>query len=184
MLNLLTSESIKAAKILTKQGKLKINDRYKDTNQPKVEKGISLNGELILGYAYNPEVFIKSDISGKLCRYYIRINNITMHPDELYRIKTDKAGNIKLDQDKVKINIIGERTKTIKEDKNNTAFTRAIDELRYRLTYISKETIITIEDTTGNKLTNTREELCKIAQQINFYGKNYTLSEYLETNNI
>jgi len=181
MLTLLTLESIKVAKTLTKQGKLKIHDRYIETNQPKVEKGISYTGELILSYNYNPDVFIKSDISGKLCRYYIQINNITMHPDELYRIKTDKTGNIKLDQDKVKIIIPGERTKTVKEDKNNTAFTRAIDELRYRLTYISKETIITIEDTTGNKLTNTREKLCKIAQQINFYGKNYTLSEYLKT---
>ena len=87
MLTLLTLESIKVAKTLTKQGKLKIHDRYIETNQPKVEKGISYTGELILSYNYNPDVFIKSDISGKLCRYYIQINNITMHPDELYRIK-------------------------------------------------------------------------------------------------
>jgi len=58
----LTIESINTAKTLNKQGKLKIHDRYIETNQPKIEKGISLNGEIILGYEYTPEVFIKSNI--------------------------------------------------------------------------------------------------------------------------
>jgi len=97
-----------------------------------------------------------------------------MHPDELHRIKTDKQGNIKLDLDKIKIIIPGERSKTIKESKE-TAFYNTITQLRYYLTYIPKNIIITIEDSTGNKLTKTREELCNIN---NIY-LNKTLSEYL-----
>ena len=84
--NQVISQAIAEAKKLRKSGNLKVCDRYKQMNAPKECKGISQYGEEIFGYVYNPDYFIKSDVTGMMCRHYIKVNDVVMHPDELDKV--------------------------------------------------------------------------------------------------
>lgn len=80
------AQAIAKAKKLRKAGQLVTHDRYKEMKAPKECKGIDRFGEEIIGYAYAPDYFIKSDVTGMMCRFYIAIDNVVMHPDELDKV--------------------------------------------------------------------------------------------------
>lgn len=65
-------------------------DVYIAKKAPKETKGIGRNGEEIVGYAYSPELFEKSDITGRLVRRYIMLpDGRKAHPSELFPELTD-----------------------------------------------------------------------------------------------
>ena len=62
-----------------------VTDVYVENGVQKVEKGVDSRGETIYGYPHSPEYFVKSDITGRMLRYYITLpDGRIAHPTELY----------------------------------------------------------------------------------------------------
>lgn len=66
-----------------------IVDVYKLKNNEKEFKGFDSNGNEKTGYVYAPDLFEKSEITGKMLRYYILIKDengktLLAHPSEIY----------------------------------------------------------------------------------------------------
>lgn len=88
----------------------KINDVYAENGVSKEWKGQDSYGNDIFGYPHLPELFVKSDVSGMMCRNYVTMhlapngfvhssprNNtkaIIFHPNELFDIAQRKVNII------------------------------------------------------------------------------------------
>lgn len=60
-------------------------DVYKTKGAEKESKGLDRNGNERMGYAYQPELFEKSDITGAMVRYYVTLpDGRIAHPTELF----------------------------------------------------------------------------------------------------
>lgn len=60
-------------------------DVYKSKGAPRESKGQGRDGNERSGYAYSPELFEKSDITGAMVRYYVTLPDGRMaHPSELF----------------------------------------------------------------------------------------------------
>lgn len=60
-------------------------DVYKTKGAEKESKGLDSNGNECTGYAYQPELFEKSDITGAMVRYYVTLpDGRIAHPTELF----------------------------------------------------------------------------------------------------
>lgn len=94
----ITAEDIAAARAKRKARTLVQGDVYADNRLPKVEKGIDKRGELIYGYPYAPDLFLKSDASGMPIRHYVTLDNgAIVHPDELDLVRVLPDGTVQLD---------------------------------------------------------------------------------------
>ena len=76
-------------KKLTKEQRQKVlesmGDVYKDAKLPKDELKAEVHGDPVYGYPYTPDLFIKSDITGKMIRHYITLpDGRIAHPSELF----------------------------------------------------------------------------------------------------
>lgn len=74
-------------KKLTKDEKSEVLKSVVDvyTGHPKRKETITKSGEIIHGYEYMPDLFVKSDITGKMLRHYIKLpDGRIAHPTELY----------------------------------------------------------------------------------------------------
>ena len=83
------AKRFEVGKTLTKEAKKEVlrgaKDVYAENGVQKVEKGIDARGEAIIGYPHTPELFVKSDITGKMLRHYITLpDGRVAHPTELY----------------------------------------------------------------------------------------------------
>lgn len=77
------------------------HDVYRDNNVKKVLKGLDSRDEEIWGWPYEPDLFIKSDLTGHPCRFYITLpDGRKAHPSELFpeksRAQWDQALEIEL----------------------------------------------------------------------------------------
>lgn len=62
-----------------------LTDVYKTKGAPKESKGLDQNGNERIGYAYSPELFEKSDITGAPIRYVVTLpDGRIAHPTELF----------------------------------------------------------------------------------------------------
>ena len=62
-----------------------LTDIYKTKGAPKESKGLDQNGNERIGYAYSPELFEKSDITGAPIRYVVTLpDGRIAHPTELF----------------------------------------------------------------------------------------------------
>lgn len=60
-------------------------DVYRTKGAEKESKGLDRNGNERMGYAYQPELFEKSDITGAMVRYYVTLpDGRIAHPTELF----------------------------------------------------------------------------------------------------
>lgn len=60
-------------------------DVYKAKGAEKVSKGLDRDGNDIIGYAYSPDLFEKSDITGAMVRYHVTLPDGSLaHPTELF----------------------------------------------------------------------------------------------------
>ena len=60
-------------------------DVYRQKNAPRESKGVDSNGNERSGYAYSPDLFEKSDITGAMVRYYVTLpDGRIAHPTELF----------------------------------------------------------------------------------------------------
>lgn len=60
-------------------------DVYKTKGAEKESKGLDRNGNERMGYAYQPELFEKSEITGAMVRYYVTLpDGRIAHPTELF----------------------------------------------------------------------------------------------------
>ena len=65
-----------------------VGDVYVDGKLDKELKGLNQRGEEVWGYPYQPDYFLKSDLSGKPIRHYVTLpDGRIAHPDELHQIK-------------------------------------------------------------------------------------------------
>jgi hypothetical protein len=72
-----------------------LGDIYREAGAPKEVKGIGRSGEEIVGYAYSPDLFIKSDATGVPIRHYVTLpNGMRVHPDELRRATITPGGSV------------------------------------------------------------------------------------------
>jgi 2'-5' RNA ligase len=83
------SSRFEAGNALTVEEKKKVletvTDVYKENNLQKESKGDDARGEEIFGYPHRPDLFMRSDITGSMLRYYIRMpDGKIAHPSELY----------------------------------------------------------------------------------------------------
>jgi hypothetical protein len=73
-----------------------LGDIYREAGAPKEVKGIGRGGEEIVGYAYSPDLFIKSDATGVPIRHYVTLpNGMRVHPDELRRATITSEGTVR-----------------------------------------------------------------------------------------
>jgi len=79
-------------------------DVYKAKGAPKVAKGVDSRGEEIIGYAYAPEYFEKSDITGAMVRYHVTLPDGGLaHPTELFPDYTQSKIDAALAEQREKI---------------------------------------------------------------------------------
>lgn len=65
------------------------HDVYRDNNIKKVLKGLDSRDEEIWGWPYEPDLFIKSDLTGRPCRFYVTLpDGRKAHPSELFPEKS------------------------------------------------------------------------------------------------
>jgi hypothetical protein len=170
---MLTPEILIKAKELKKKHQLIIHDVYEENNCNTVFKGFNSDGDPFYGYEYAPELFKKSDVTGIKIRYYIEIDGIIIHPDELTRVKFDKQG-IMIQSEQLKVKIPGERTITAK------TFTEAIFEI-VRCTYLKNDVVCSISNT-EKTIEKTKEDWKKLSNKYNSH--NYiSFIEYIEKEN-
>ena len=117
------TKRFEAGKSLSKEDRSKvirsIVDVYK--GQPLVEKGWNKYGDPIMGYEYNPDLFVKSDITGRMVRRFIKLpDGRVAHPSELYPEMTDKYIDRAIAEEKYKL----EQEKLQKESFENAMDSR------------------------------------------------------------
>ena len=83
------AERFEAGRALTKEQRKTVLDSlvdvYRKNKAPKEFKGVDQNGNERYGYAYSPEFFVKSDITGAMVRYYVTLpDGRIAHPTELF----------------------------------------------------------------------------------------------------
>lgn len=148
-------QAIAEAKKLRKAGTLKIGDRYREMKAPKECKGISKYGDEIFGYVHCPDYFIKSDVTGMMCRFYINVNGVTMHPDELDKV-TVVAGQIK---------IVQRETIMVKWDDGDKERYGNFDNALYYTRSYDKQTPVTMTSG-GRSITRTRKEWYQVYESL------------------
>lgn len=180
---MLTQEIENAIKI-AKTTKPQVIDVYREKKADKEIKGINAQGNEIWGYVYSPDLFVKSDVTGRMCRFYIQVGNVVFHPDELASAKVAKDGTVTVQQiEKISVSDPLEGRKqsyhTFKDAINST--------VRYLKAYSQDELdnhSITIEDkTTGQSMTMSRQEWMCIRNKMSnrFYGLTFpTFSQFIE----
>lgn len=156
------ADAIQKAKQLRKAGKLEIMDVYKIHKCDKVEKGFDRSGEIIYGYPYQPDLFIKSDVSLMPCRLFVRIDGYMFHPDEIDRVSIAKDGVVQIKK-------IESLTVTFHTSEETTDKARSFDSALWIATAtfsgkdapedrrITNNTLITISSKSG-EITKTRAE--------------------------
>lgn len=107
-----------AGKKLTKENRKEvlasINDVYEGIE--KVSKGLDNRGEEIWGYDHRPDLFVKSDITGKMLRHYVTLpDGRVAHPTELFPSITQAQVDRALIEQKEKV----EQEEYQKESKRN-----------------------------------------------------------------
>ena len=134
-----------------KKTKPQVHDIYQKTHAPKESKGFHrVTGNEIWGYVYSPELFVKSDATGRMCRYYIQVDDKIFHPDELAGAKVKKDGSVVL-ATRENLNLIDpiEARK-----KHHRSFENALhDVMVYRHPTLTKEELSTQQVTILDKTT-------------------------------
>lgn len=75
-------------------------DVYRDSGVKKVLKGLDSHDEEIWGWPYEPDLFVKSDLTGRPCRFYITLpDGKIAHPSELFPEKTRAQWDSDLDRE-------------------------------------------------------------------------------------
>jgi len=75
-------------------------DVYRDSGVKKVLKGLDSRDEEIWGWPYAPDLFVKSDITGRPCRFYVTLpDGRIAHPSELFPEKTRSQWDTVLDHE-------------------------------------------------------------------------------------
>uniref|UniRef100_UPI003D0C51C7 LPD23 domain-containing protein n=1 Tax=Ramlibacter sp. TaxID=1917967 RepID=UPI003D0C51C7 len=82
-------ERFEAGRALSKEQRKAVlktlTDVYKSKGAPREQKGIGRDGNERYGYVHSPDLFEKSDITGAMVRYYVKLpDGRIAHPSELF----------------------------------------------------------------------------------------------------
>ena len=184
-----TQGMVEVAIKFAKKNKPQVRDRYREGNAPREVKGVHwYTGNEIWGYVYSPELFIKSDATGRMCRLYmaVEVENecgelemVIFHPDELARAKV-KKGKV-IFANKERLNIIDPLSERKQFARSFSDALWCVNIFRKDMTReeLRAQVCTIIDKDTGREISMPRGEWVKIKSKYAFRGIP-SFSEYYE----